>query len=340
MNKYTAAAIAVASFFFVSSAYSAEWDKKTAENWEITSGTEEWEMTPGISYFPRYKVEKISEHVYTFREGFYRSIFLVTGDGVIVTDPLSVAAGKRMLKEIEKITDEPIKYVVYSHSHWDHVAGGQPFKDKGAQFISQERCLINFETRPNPDVVMPDITFKDSYTLKLGAVTLEMHYFGPTHDICLSVGVIEPENILWAVDVAPPTGGNLLPFNPTMADVYMYNMVPFFRTVENFVKERGIKVLMGGHAHFQRIDPPMKGLMPGVLMDGTLGPPDSITRRKIFWERANEYVAEEIEAGTPMDEIPAKLSGQRALADLVSDYDEALAKVLFTRIVHMFRTGQ
>lgn len=304
------------------------------------AGAEDWEMMPGNSYFPLYKVEKISDHVYTFREGFYRSLFFITGDGVIVTDPLSVSAGKRMLREIEQLTDEPIKYVIYSHSHWDHVAGGQPFKDKGAKFISQERCLTNFNMRPNPDVVMPDITFGDKYALELGDVTIEMHYFGPNHDICLSVGVIKPENILWAVDVAPPAGGNNFPFNPTMADVYMYNMLPFYRGIEDLIEEHGIKVLMGAHVHFNPVKPAMKGMMPGILMDGSLGPTDSVTRRRIFWETANDAVAREIEAGTPLDDVPDNLAGRRVLADLVSDYDEFQAKIFFTRIVHQFRTGQ
>lgn len=304
------------------------------------AAAEDWEMTPGNPYFPLYKVEKISDRVYTFREGFYRSLFFITGDGVIVTDPLSVSAGKRMLREIELLTDEPVKYVIYSHSHWDHVAGGKPFKDKGAKFISQERCLENFRLRPNPDLVMPDITFDEKYLLKLGDFEIEMHYFGPSHDICLSVGVISPENILWAVDVAPPAGGNNLPFNPTMADVDMYNMVPFFRAVEGLIKENRIKVLMGAHAHFNRVDPPMKGLRPGFVMDGSIGPPDAVTRRRVFWERANEVVASEIEAGTPLEQIPARLADRGALSGLVNDYDAFQAKILFTRLVHMYRTGQ
>jgi len=337
-NTYLIAAVACLGL--AGDAGAANWDTKTADDWEEAAADEDWQMTPGLPYFPYYKVEKISEHVYTFREGFYRSPFFITGEGVIATDPLTVAGGKRMLREIKLLTDEPIKYVIYSHSHWDHVAGGQPFKDEGAQFISQERCLTNFKLRANPDVVMPDVTFDENYTLELGEVSIEMQYFGPSHDICLTVGVIKPENILWAVDVAPPAGGNNWPFNPTMADVYMYNMVPFLRSIEALVKEEGIKMLMGGHAHFNRIDPPMKGMMPGIVMDGTMGPPDSVTRRRIFWERANEVVANEIEAGLPLDEIPAKLSEQGALSELVTDYDEALAKILFTRIVELFRTGQ
>jgi hypothetical protein len=37
---------------------------------------------------------------------------------------------------IEAVTKAPIKYVIYSHSHFDHIAGGKPFKDLGATFVA------------------------------------------------------------------------------------------------------------------------------------------------------------------------------------------------------------
>ncbi len=35
------------------------------------------------------------------------------------------------INEIKKVTNKPIKYLIYSHHHYDHIAGGQPFKDAG-----------------------------------------------------------------------------------------------------------------------------------------------------------------------------------------------------------------
>ena len=103
-----------------------------------------------------------------FRYGYVRNIFLVTDDGVIATDPISPEAAKVYRAEIAKVTDQPVKFVVYSHEHWDHVPGGQIFKDEGATFISHENCAAHFEDLPNPDIVMPDITFSGNYTIELG----------------------------------------------------------------------------------------------------------------------------------------------------------------------------
>ena len=47
------------------------------------------------------------------------------------TDPISYArpeASKMYIAEIKKVTDKPIKYLIYSHHHFDHIAGGKPFK--------------------------------------------------------------------------------------------------------------------------------------------------------------------------------------------------------------------
>ena len=59
------------------------------------------------------------------------------------SSPLTRSAKRRTaaaayIAEIEKITQAPIKYVVYSHSHFDHIAGGKPFKDLGAVFVAHK----------------------------------------------------------------------------------------------------------------------------------------------------------------------------------------------------------
>ena len=81
-----------------------------------------------------------TDNVYIFRYGGHQSMFIVTQAGVIATDPISERrpAAKAYIEEIQKVTKAPIKYVIYSHSHYDHIAGGKPFKDLGATFIAQK----------------------------------------------------------------------------------------------------------------------------------------------------------------------------------------------------------
>ena len=72
-----------------------------------------------------HSVKSISDGLYVFRWWVYRSIFMVTDEGVIVTDPMNPKAANLLLGEIRKITDKPVKFVVYSHNHHDHISGGK-----------------------------------------------------------------------------------------------------------------------------------------------------------------------------------------------------------------------
>jgi glyoxylase-like metal-dependent hydrolase (beta-lactamase superfamily II) len=93
---------------------------------------------PAQPPFATTKVEG-TDNVYIFRNGNHQSMFVVTSAGVIATDPVAYGrptGGQTYLDEIKKVANQPIKYVIYSHHHFDHIAGGKAFKDAGATFNS------------------------------------------------------------------------------------------------------------------------------------------------------------------------------------------------------------
>ena len=58
--------------------------------------------------------------------------FIVTDDGVVVVDALgSPALAQAMIAEIRKVTSQPIRYVILTHYHADHIYGLQVFKAAG-----------------------------------------------------------------------------------------------------------------------------------------------------------------------------------------------------------------
>ena len=149
-------------------------------------------------------VKEIGNGLYVFRWWVYRNFFLVTNEGVIVADPLNPRAAGVMRKEISKITDKPVKYVIYSHNHHDHISGGTVFKEEGATFIAHENVLTQLGDHPSPVIPLPDITFKDSYTVELGGRSIELSYFGPNHGDSLVVMRLPEEKILFVVDIVTP----------------------------------------------------------------------------------------------------------------------------------------
>ncbi len=90
---------------------------------------------------PPTATTKVTDNVYIFRYVGHQSMFIVTPAGVIATDPISLRRpAKPYIDAIQAVTKAPIKYVIYSHSHFDHTAGGQPFKDLGATFVAQRNA--------------------------------------------------------------------------------------------------------------------------------------------------------------------------------------------------------
>ena len=170
---------------------------------------------------PPYATTKVegTDNVYIFRYGGHQSMFVVTPAGVIATDPISERrpAAKAYIEEIQKITKAPIKYVIYSHSHFDHIAGGQPFKDLGAVFIAHRNAKARIATLKPADVVMPDQVVDTKKVISLGGTTLELIYVGKNHSDSMLVMRLPKEKIIFTVDWIPIKG---IQFRE-MADTYV-----------------------------------------------------------------------------------------------------------------------
>jgi len=253
------------------------------------------QFIPGVELI---ETEDLGDGLYAFRYGPYRNIFIVTDDGVIATDPLDVKAAKPLREAIAGVTDKPVQYVAYSHSHWDHASGGQIFKDEGAEFVAQRECLRNMAETRHSDVVLPTIVFDDSYSIRLGDHSLDMYYFGPSHDDCMTVMIAKPANILFIVDITSAPTGWEMEYNPTMAEGYLYNMVPYLRAVEELAKREGVKTIVSGHLALGFDEQGKMFAQPST------GPIAAVREKREFWEILFAAVAEQMAAGTTADDLP------------------------------------
>jgi len=147
-----------------------------------------------------------TDGVYVFRYGNRQSMFIVTSDGVIATDPIGYGFPETVptyIREIRKVTDKPIKYLIYSHHHFDHILGGQPFKDAGAKIIAHKRVKERLTVLKDPATPLPDETFDKQRTIKLGGTTLELTYHGLNHSDSTIVMHLPKEKIIFTVDTVP-----------------------------------------------------------------------------------------------------------------------------------------
>jgi glyoxylase-like metal-dependent hydrolase (beta-lactamase superfamily II) len=160
-------------------------------------------QTPPV--FATTKVEG-TDNVYIFRYMGHQAMFVVTSAGVIATDPIGYVrreASQVYLDEIKKVTNQPIRYVIYSHNHYDHVAGGKPFKDAGAIFVSHRRAKERILQIKDPFTIVPDETMEDSRTITLGDTTIELSYLGLNHSDSSIVMRLPAHKIIFAVDFIP-----------------------------------------------------------------------------------------------------------------------------------------
>jgi glyoxylase-like metal-dependent hydrolase (beta-lactamase superfamily II) len=152
--------------------------------------------------------------------------FVVTAEGVVVFDSLGTPSlGWNLLQAIRKITTQPIRYVVVSHYHADHIYGLQAFKDHSSGLIvAQDKATEYRENEETADeradqrldqrrqalapwvnaqtrVVPPDITFSQRATLYLGGKRFAMLYAGPAHSASDSMMMVEPDGVLFAGDI-------------------------------------------------------------------------------------------------------------------------------------------
>jgi glyoxylase-like metal-dependent hydrolase (beta-lactamase superfamily II) len=157
---------------------------------------------------PQIETKKVdgTENVYIFRNGNHQSMFIVTKDGVIATDPVAYGrptGGQQYIDEIKKVTDKPVKFLIYSHHHFDHIAGGKAFKDAGARIIAHKNATARLKVLQDPHTPIPDESIGNKKVIKLGGTTLELLYLGLNHSDSTLVMRLPKEKIIFVVDTIP-----------------------------------------------------------------------------------------------------------------------------------------
>ena len=219
------------------------------------------------------EIKHIAGDVYRFRNNFHYSVFMVTPDGVIVTDPINAEAAQWLKAQIAKRFKMPIKYLIYSHDHADHIAGGEVFADT-ATVISHENAKIHILGEDRPTAV-PEITFSDRMSLVLGGKTVEFIYLGRNHSDNMIVMHFPAEKILFAVDIVTR---NSLPYK-NFPNVYIEDLIDSLKRVEAM----DFEILAPGH--------------------GPLGFWADVAPHRRYIEQLRAQVLEHMRAGKSVDEI-------------------------------------
>ena len=186
---------------------------------------------------PVREITKISGEVYRFRNNNHYSVFAVTPDGVIATDPINADAARWLKGELQSRFGKQVKYLVYSHDHADHISGGEVFADTAVVIAHDEaKKAIVGEKRPT---AVPHLTFTDRLTIELGGTSLELVFVGKNHSNNSLVMRFPKERLLFAVDFIPVETVAFRDF----PDAYMPDWIDSLKRVEAL----DFDVLVPGH---------------------------------------------------------------------------------------------
>jgi glyoxylase-like metal-dependent hydrolase (beta-lactamase superfamily II) len=222
---------------------------------------------------PQREITLIKGELYRFRNADHFSVFLVTPAGIIVTDPIDGDAARWLKAELVKRFAKPVRYLIYSHDHAEHISGGEVFAD-GAVVIAHDaaKAAIIRERRPT---AVPDVSFNDRLTIELGGKKVELSYLGKNHSDNSIVMRFPDERVLFAVDFIPVRS---LPYR-NFPDGYIDEWIESLKKAD----ELDFDILAPGH--------------------GELGKKEDVRAMRVYLEELRDQVTQHLQAGKSIDEI-------------------------------------
>jgi glyoxylase-like metal-dependent hydrolase (beta-lactamase superfamily II) len=86
---------------------------------------------------PERSITHVAGDLYRAQNNNAFTVFLVTPEGIIMTDPIAPDFSAWLKSELDDRFGVPVRYVLYSHHHWDHASGGEVFAET-AEFVGHE----------------------------------------------------------------------------------------------------------------------------------------------------------------------------------------------------------
>jgi cyclase len=131
------------------------------------------------------KIRQLKPNLYMITGGGANTLIRVTGEGLIVVDTKNPGDEnyRRVMEEITSVSSLPVKYVLNTHHHPDHVGNNQKFIDAGAQIIALDALKTRMASDPRTKEIpgLPTSTFAKDYDLKFGGAEVQAHFYGRGH---------------------------------------------------------------------------------------------------------------------------------------------------------------
>jgi glyoxylase-like metal-dependent hydrolase (beta-lactamase superfamily II) len=225
---------------------------------------------------------KLADGVVHMGGGSHNSVAVEFKDYVAVIEaPLDQQRSLAVIaKTRETFPNKPIRYVINTHNHFDHLGGIRTYVAEGATVITEDKnkdFYKNVVLAPQSRTLLPDRlsqrpfaptgpgqlmiqTFTDSYTISDGNQTIELHQVeGLNHSDNMVVAYLPKQKIVVSADMGgPPPAGQNPPVNANA--VVLYNNLKRMKLdIQTHVPIHGAP---GPQAEFDRIVAPVAARTP------------------------------------------------------------------------------
>ena len=205
--------------------------------------------------------------------GGYTGLVLTTSEGALVIDAGGTCNARYLQDEIKTQLKVPVKYVILSHAHFDHIGGTQVLQQAGATVIAQKNALEPIIGDKLPTAV-PDRVFENQTTIALGGETIKLYHIASSHSNSMTLVYFPAYKALQCVDVCE--AGRALPFND-FPDFYYDG---FIATLDWVIKQDA-EVINTGHGMGTKEDQQVARNYMVNLHDQVL----SLIRKGMEWDQ-------------------------------------------------------
>jgi glyoxylase-like metal-dependent hydrolase (beta-lactamase superfamily II) len=131
------------------------------------------------------KIRQLKPDLYLITGGGANTLVRVTAEGLIVADTKNPGDENfnRVMEEIKSVSARPVRFVINTQHHPDHVGNNQRFIDAGAQVVALDVLRTHMASDPRTKAIpgLPTETFTRDHVLKLGGAEVRLCFFGPGH---------------------------------------------------------------------------------------------------------------------------------------------------------------
>jgi glyoxylase-like metal-dependent hydrolase (beta-lactamase superfamily II) len=120
-----------------------------------------------------FLLREAADGVYVISNGNYQTLFATTGEGVVLVDAPEPLI-EHLPTAIADVTDEPIRTIIYSHGHSDHIGGTHLLAGPDVEIVAEERIAQFLQDKADPRRPIPTTTFAGRTTLVRGSRTVEL----------------------------------------------------------------------------------------------------------------------------------------------------------------------